>query len=87
MLVAQLNPVVGDIKGNKALAETAHGEAKAKGVDLLVANDVTEAGAGFGTDTNRVSIVMPDGSVDHWPLMSKQAVAATMWDLIAEVRA
>ena len=40
MLVAQLNPVVGDIKGNKALAETAHAEAKAKRADLLVLSEL-----------------------------------------------
>ena len=40
MLVAQLNPVVVDIKGNKALAETAHAEAKAKGADLLVLSEL-----------------------------------------------
>jgi len=36
---------------------------------------VTEPGAGFGVDTNRVSIVYPDGSAEHLPLMSKRAVA------------
>lgn len=40
MLVAQLNPVVGDIKGNKALAEAAHAEAKSKGADLLVLSEL-----------------------------------------------
>ena len=40
MLAAQLNPVVGDIKGNKALAETAFAEAKAKHVDLLVLSEL-----------------------------------------------
>ena len=40
MLVAQLNPVVGDIKGNKALAEKAHAEARAKGADLLVLSEL-----------------------------------------------
>ena len=40
MLAAQLNPVVGDIKGNKALAEAAHAEATAKHVDLLVLSEL-----------------------------------------------
>ena len=40
MLVAQLNPVVGDVKGNKALAETAHAEGKAKGADLIVFSEL-----------------------------------------------
>ncbi|HUG75179.1 MAG TPA: bifunctional phosphopantothenoylcysteine decarboxylase/phosphopantothenate--cysteine ligase CoaBC [Acidimicrobiia bacterium] len=61
-------------------------KAKEKGVDLLVANDVTTAGAGFGTDTNVVSLITADGSVDAWPLMTKQAVASRLWDRIIEAR-
>ena len=33
-----------------------------KGIDLLVANDVAEPGSGFGTDTNRVTILAADGA-------------------------
>ncbi|MEO1552560.1 MAG: NAD+ synthase [Pseudomonadota bacterium] len=40
MLAAQLNPVVGDIKGNKALAESAYTEARDKGADLLVLSEL-----------------------------------------------
>jgi phosphopantothenoylcysteine decarboxylase/phosphopantothenate--cysteine ligase len=46
-----------------------------KGLDLVVGNDVSEPGSGFGTATNRVTFVTPDGSVQHLPLMSKLAVA------------
>ncbi|MEO8437474.1 MAG: bifunctional phosphopantothenoylcysteine decarboxylase/phosphopantothenate--cysteine ligase CoaBC, partial [Chloroflexota bacterium] len=54
-----------------------------KGVDLLVANDVAEAGSGFGTDTNRVSILAADGSREELPLQSKRAVADRLLDLVA----
>ena len=47
-----------------------------KGLDLVVANDVTAKGAGFGTDTNVASFVTPDGSMERLPLMSKDALAA-----------
>ena len=47
-----------------------------KGLDLVVANDVTAKGAGFGTDTNVASFVAPDGSIERLPLMSKDALAA-----------
>ncbi len=53
-----------------------------KGVDLLVANDVAEPGSGFGTDTNRVSIVFPDGRIEHWEIAPKTEVASRLWDLI-----
>ena len=46
-----------------------------KRLDLVVANDVTAAGSGFGTATNRVSFVFPDGCIERLPLLSKAAVA------------
>jgi phosphopantothenoylcysteine decarboxylase/phosphopantothenate--cysteine ligase len=54
-----------------------------KGVDLLVANDVSEAGSGFGTDTNRVTILAADGPDQELPLLSKRAVADRLLDRIA----
>lgn len=54
-----------------------------KGVDLLVANDVAEAGSGFGTDTNRVTILAVDGSPEKLPLQSKRAVADRLLDRVA----
>lgn len=46
-----------------------------KGLDLIVANDVTAPGAGFATETNRVTLLFPDGSREPLPLMSKRDVA------------
>jgi len=46
-----------------------------KRLDLIVANDVTAAGSGFGTATNRVSLVFPDGRIERLPLLTKAAVA------------
>jgi phosphopantothenoylcysteine decarboxylase/phosphopantothenate--cysteine ligase len=54
-----------------------------KGVDLLVANDVAEPGSGFGTETNRVSILAADGSRADLPLQSKRAVADALLDRVA----
>jgi phosphopantothenoylcysteine decarboxylase/phosphopantothenate--cysteine ligase len=61
-------------------------KARRKGVDLLVANDVTAPGSGFGTETNQVTIVLPDGSTEPWSLMPKSEVAERLWDRIAELR-
>ena len=46
-----------------------------KGLDLVVGNDVTRPDSGFGTSTNRVTLVTPDGRAQRLPLMSKLAVA------------
>ena len=46
-----------------------------KGLDFVVANDVTAAGCGFAVKTNRVSFVWPDGRIDRQPMMSKESVA------------
>lgn len=59
---------------------------KAARVDLLVVNDVTAEGAGFGTDTNRVTLLYPEGRSEDWPLMSKRQVAARLWDVIVRMR-
>ena len=62
-------------------AETDHvlGEAarkcREKGLEFIVANDVTQKGCGFGTDTNKVTFVFPDGTMRKFPLMTKRMVA------------
>lgn len=56
------------------VAEAAR-KCREKGLDLVVGNDVTAKGCGFGTTTNRVTFVHPDGTVEPLPLMSKDAVA------------
>ena len=56
------------------VAEAAR-KCREKGLDLVVGNDVTAKGCGFGTTTNRVTFVHPDGAAEPLPLMSKDAVA------------
>ena len=53
-----------------------------KNVDLFVANDVTAAGAGFGTDTNKVTILDRNGAAEDLPLMSKYEVAHHILDRV-----
>jgi phosphopantothenoylcysteine decarboxylase/phosphopantothenate--cysteine ligase len=62
--------------------ERAVEKARRKGVDFLVANDVSQPDAGFSVDTNRVTICWPDGRTDPWPLASKADVARGIVDLI-----
>lgn len=47
----------------------------AKGLDLIVANDVTQPGAGFEADTNQVTLISSDGTTEPLPMMGKDAVA------------
>jgi phosphopantothenoylcysteine decarboxylase/phosphopantothenate--cysteine ligase len=53
-----------------------------KRVDLLVANDVAEEGSGFGTTTNRVTILAADGTEDALPLLPKREVADRILDRV-----
>jgi len=56
-----------------------------KNLDLIVANDVTAEGAGFGVDTNIVTLITKDGS-EALPLMSKHDVADRIWDKALTLR-
>jgi phosphopantothenoylcysteine decarboxylase/phosphopantothenate--cysteine ligase len=55
---------------------------RAKGVDLLVANDVAEASSGFGTDTNKVTIYSIDMPPEQLPVMAKSEVAELLLDRV-----
>ena len=58
-----------------APAAEAARKCREKRLDLVVGNDVSEPGSGFGTRTNRVTFVTPDGNAQPFPLMGKDAVA------------
>jgi phosphopantothenoylcysteine decarboxylase/phosphopantothenate--cysteine ligase len=66
-------------------AETAE-KLRAKNADLLVANDVAAAGAGFEHDTNEVLILFRDGAEHHVPLTDKRSVAREVLDAVLSVR-
>jgi len=65
------------------LLENARRKLEAKGVDLIAANDITEAGSGFGTDTNRVVLLDRDGGQEELPLLSKYEVSCRILDRVA----
>ncbi len=56
-----------------------------KGCELLVANDVSEPGSGFGTETNRVLFV-DDSGVQRLPMLTKAEVADRLWDKVLTLR-
>lgn len=53
---------------------------KKKNLDFIVANSLQDDGAGFGTDTNKVSIIDRKGKVHAYPLKSKEAVAKDIFN-------
>ena len=55
---------------------------EAKGLDMVVVNDAREPGAGFGVDTNRVTLLGRNGKEEVLPLMSKEAVADEILDRV-----
>ena len=83
---------LGKIKKNKILVgfaaetndliENAKGKISKKNLDFIVANDLTESGAGFGTDTNIVKIFDKDGNIAKYPQMKKDEVADVILDKV-----
>jgi phosphopantothenoylcysteine decarboxylase/phosphopantothenate--cysteine ligase len=53
-----------------------------KGLDLLVANDVSRADSGFGTPTNKVWLLHRDGVMEDLAVLPKTAVAGAIWDRV-----
>jgi phosphopantothenoylcysteine decarboxylase/phosphopantothenate--cysteine ligase len=68
------------------LGENAAKKLTEKNLDLVVANDVTCAGAGFAVDTNIVKILYRDGQVEDLPLMGKDELADAILDRIVKIR-
>ncbi|NLX61052.1 MAG: bifunctional phosphopantothenoylcysteine decarboxylase/phosphopantothenate--cysteine ligase CoaBC [Tissierellia bacterium] len=74
--------VVGFAAETNNLVQHAKEKLKKKNFDFIVANNVKEAGAGFKTDTNIVTIIDKDGTVTDHPIMSKEKVAEIILDKI-----
>lgn len=67
--------VIGFAAETENLLENAQVKLKTKGLNLIVANDVSGPESGFGVDNNCVTLLGADGSVEALPLMSKTEVA------------
>ncbi|MEX1376069.1 MAG: bifunctional phosphopantothenoylcysteine decarboxylase/phosphopantothenate--cysteine ligase CoaBC [Eubacteriales bacterium] len=67
------------------LETNAKEKCRKKNADMVVANDVTQQGAGFGTDTNIVSFVMPRGEIIRHEMMTKQEVANKILDQLVKM--
>jgi len=86
---------LGQIKGNKILVgfcaeiknleKEARQKLREKNLDLIVANDISKEGAGFGTDTNIVTLINNKDEMEHLSKRSKREVARVVWDKIKEL--
>ena len=68
------------------VAENAKAKLERKGADILVANDVTQEGAGFDTDTNIVTLYVRGGREQALPQMNKFDVANRVLDQVLEIQ-
>lgn len=74
--------LIGFAAETRDVLDAAAGKLVAKNLDLVVANDVSEAGLGFGSDHNRVWLVSARETVEL-PVLSKKTIARTLWDRVA----
>lgn len=77
--------LVGFAAETEHLLENAQKKLDKKHLDMIVANDVTQAGAGFGVDTNIVTLISHQG-MKSLPLLSKTEVADRILDQVAVLR-
>lgn len=77
--------LVGFAAETNDLVTNAKDKIKRKNLDFIVANDVTQAGAGFGTDTNIIKIIYPNGNILDLPIMTKKEVANIILDKASNI--
>ena len=74
--------LVGFAAETNDIIENAKGKIQKKNFDFIVANDLTEEGAGFGTDTNIVKIIDKEGNINKYPQMKKDEVDNVILDKV-----
>jgi phosphopantothenoylcysteine decarboxylase/phosphopantothenate--cysteine ligase len=87
---------LGGIKGERTivgfaaetgdLVENAAVKLKKKNLDMIVANDISQEGAGFNVDTNLVKLLFRGGVVEELPLMGKDELADIILDRVVKLR-
>lgn len=81
----QHQKLIGFAAETQHVIENGKSKVKNKNLDMLVANDVSKADAGFNVDTNKVSFIYPGDQVVDLPLMSKDEVAKRIILALAEM--
>jgi len=73
---------VGFAAESEDIVANARQKLEKKQLDIIVANDITDAESGFGTDTNKVTLISRDGKVESLPLLTKREVADRILDKV-----
>jgi phosphopantothenoylcysteine decarboxylase/phosphopantothenate--cysteine ligase len=73
---------VGFAAESEELVKNAAAKLAGKGLDMIVANDITAPGSGFGAETNQVTIIDKSGEAETLPLLSKYEVAQRILDRV-----
>jgi len=84
--------ILSEVKGNfikvgfaaesEDVVANAKQKLKKKQLDLIVANDITDAKSGFGADTNKVTLIDRGGKIESLPLLTKREVADRILDKV-----
>lgn len=78
--------LVGFCMETENLIENAKAKLENKNLDMIVANDLKQEGAGFGNSTNVVTILTAEGKQENLPLMSKDELADKILDRVMEIK-
>jgi len=76
---------VGFAAESQNLVENAKAKVGSKQLDLIVANDITAEGSGFGSDTNQVTLIDRDLQVEELPLLTKYEVSNRILDRVRDL--
>ncbi len=76
---------VGFAAESENLVSNARDKVQRKGLDLIVANDITDPEAGFGVDTNKVTLIGRDLEVEELPLLTKYDVSLRILDRVRDL--
>lgn len=79
----RLKMVAGFAAESRDLMENAIAKLKSKKLDFIAANDISAADAGFGVDTNRITLLYADGRREPLPLMGKEQAARVIMERVA----
>ncbi len=85
--------ILAEVKGNflkvgfaaesEDVVANARKKLEKKRLDIIIANDITDPGSAFGSDTNKVTLIDRDGKVESLPLLAKREVADKVLDRVA----